>query len=74
MLVRGFKGGYMYPDKAGEVEPMKLRPIKNEFSHPHDALQYVAGAVKKKLNRPHTINIPLPQYSFQHQEPEELNG
>ncbi len=40
ILVRGFNGGYRYPEKAKDVEPEKLRPIKDVHSHPHDAFQY----------------------------------
>ena len=63
VLVKGFAGGYMYPEKASDVEPTKLRPIKNEYSHPHDALQYVCGAVKK-MRSSNKLTIPLPQYGF----------
>lgn len=45
VLVRGFNGGYRYPEKALEIEPAKLRPLKDEHSHPHDALQYLAGRI-----------------------------
>lgn len=47
VLFRGFTGGYRYPEKAKDVEPNKLRPIKDEHSHPHDALQYVAACVRR---------------------------
>lgn len=39
MLERGFRGGYQYPEKA-TANQKKNRPLKNEFSHIHDALQY----------------------------------
>lgn len=61
VLVRGFKGGYRYPEKANDVEPNKLRPLKDEHSHPHDALQYVASRVMmmRKGNR---VRIPVLNY------------
>lgn len=40
ILIEGFNGGYQYPEKAFDIEPTLIRPIKNKFSHPHDALQY----------------------------------
>lgn len=45
VLVRGFLGGYRYTEKALDIEPSKLRPLKNEFSHIHDALQMVATRI-----------------------------
>lgn len=62
VLVRGFRGGYRYPEKSFEIEPSKWRPIKDEHSHPHDALQYIAAGVKT-LARTKTLNVPTPTYS-----------
>lgn len=63
ILIEGFNGGYQYPEKALEVEPAKLRPVKNKFSHPHDALQYVcAGSIS--LRKAYRINLPTPSYGF----------
>lgn len=62
MLVKGFEGGYRFSDKNFEIEPNKLRPIKDAYSHPHDALQYLCGGVQG-LKRAMPINIPNPQYS-----------
>lgn len=62
ILVKGFEGGYRWPEKAMDIEPTKLRPLKDGYSHPHDALQYVAGAVKSISNKPSRV-IPLPQYA-----------
>ena len=38
-LVKGFLGGYAYPEGATDRQSRRLDPVKNEFSHPHDALQ-----------------------------------
>lgn len=46
VVVRGFKGGYRYPEKVIDREPNKLRPLKDEHSHPHDAVQYIGGGIK----------------------------
>lgn len=62
MLVKGFEGGYRFAEKAAEVEPTKLRPIKDAYSHPQDAFQYLAcgirGAVRKVKKA-----IPIPYYA-----------
>jgi hypothetical protein len=54
-LRRGFQGRYQYRRLkiAGAEERYQDSPDKNEFSHPHDALQYVAvkvfgGAVRAR--------------------------
>lgn len=40
-LITGFEGGYAYPE-IGTTGMYKDEPIKNEYSHIHDALQYAA--------------------------------
>lgn len=63
-LSKGFRGGYQYPESAGEIEPQNLRPLKNEFSHIHDALQYLAGGVRQILRSGKSTSIPTPEYTF----------
>lgn len=43
ILRRGFNGGYKFDrvQIAGSVSRFKDKPSKNQFSHPHDALQYL---------------------------------
>jgi hypothetical protein len=41
VLVEGFEGGYAFPE-IGSSGEFKTEPIKNEYSHVHDALQYAA--------------------------------
>lgn len=67
ILLEGFNGGYQYPEKTKEVEPTKIMPIKNKFSHPHDALQYVChGAKQLKINYGNDdFEDKPPGYSFQ---------
>ncbi len=61
---RGFEGGYQYAEGEDKLEKSeKVRPLKNEFSHPHDALQMIAGQIIKIQNRI-TKEIPIPGYSF----------
>lgn len=47
MLRKGFRGRYQYRrvKVAGAAERYRDEPEKNEYSHPHDALQYVATRV-----------------------------
>lgn len=65
VTIEGFGGGYRYPENAMEIEPTKIRPLKNKYSHPHDALQYLAaGAVT--LRKQYGIEAPAaPHYGFQ---------
>lgn len=64
LIVEGFRGAYRYADSQSEVESQKPRPIKNAWSHPHDALQYLAYG-SQQLNTQITTNIPIPTYGFQ---------
>jgi hypothetical protein len=64
ITARGFKGGYRYQDKMAEVESLNPRPIKDEHSHPHDALQYIAAGVKGMLKKHSYVRVPTPYYSF----------
>lgn len=55
MLRRGFGGRYRYRRMQTSQERYSDVPEKNDYSHPHDALQYVAtrlfGAKLKGINR-----------------------
>jgi len=42
LLREGFQGGYRYTTVGGTADKFKLEPEKDEFSHPHDGLQYAA--------------------------------
>jgi hypothetical protein len=44
MLIDGFGGGYHYKEVSSRSSETlhSERPVKNEYSHPHDALQYAA--------------------------------
>lgn len=41
MLRRGFQYGYVYKEVKGQDGVLKAVPLKNEFSHVHDACQYL---------------------------------
>ena len=40
-LINGFQGAYVFPEKMGQEGEFLQNPIKNRWSHVHDALQYV---------------------------------
>ena len=61
----GFNGGYQYPEKVREIEPNKIMPLKNKFSHPHDAIQYVCAGAKELGRQYADFDDKLPGYSFQ---------
>ena len=51
MLRRGFNGGYhLRRLQVGGAAKFSEKADKNEFSHPHDALQYLCLAVRGELN------------------------
>jgi len=62
ILVKGFAGGYRYTEKAFEIEPNKARPIKDEYSDVHDALQYAMSGFFKTKNR--TGKAPIPDLRY----------
>lgn len=76
MLRKGFRGRYQYRriKVAGAAERYHDEPDKNEYSHPHDALQYVAtrvfgDAIRAREESMRDFNTPLdklfPEY-FEH--------
>lgn len=65
ILIEGFNGGFRYPEKATEIEPTMIRPLKNKYSHPHDALQYLAHGATALLRSYGVKEIPVPTYGFQ---------
>jgi hypothetical protein len=74
LLLRGFMGGYRYTDKAFEVEPLKARPIKDDHSDVHDALQYAMSGFFKSKNRSGKAAIPDLRYtSYEKEKPEWLH-
>lgn len=65
-LINGFMGGYHYPkvQSGGNEEIYSEEPLKNKYSHPHDALQYVC--VKLFNNK---VERPKPKASDAHRPP-----
>nr|WP_321482709.1 hypothetical protein [uncultured Cohaesibacter sp.] len=41
LLNRGFMSGYRFKKLSGGSEQFSLQPEKNDYSHPHDGLQYL---------------------------------
>lgn len=46
IIIKGFNGGYRYSKITGSNSRFGDKPEKNDYSHPHDALQYVVMSVK----------------------------
>lgn len=65
ILTRGFNGGYRYPDAKdlSSVETDRIKPLKDEHSHVHDALQYIATGLQRVHSR-RVKNIPTPYFSW----------
>lgn len=61
ILVEGFDGGYRYPDHSAIVEPTKVKPIKDKYSQPHDALQYILTLLTASSNI-RRRKVPSPEY------------
>jgi len=55
ILVEGFEGGYRYPDGAMDIEPKKARPVKDSYSQPHDALQYILSFMQSRSTLKKTV-------------------
>lgn len=72
-IIDGFTGGYQYSEHAADIEPSKLRPLKNRYSHPHDGLQYVCFGAIGKLKSYNIISQP-PEYGFLKRAQGESNG
>lgn len=47
-LRKGFIGGYRYERLRVSGERYKDRPVKDRFSHPHDALQYLCLKIRSR--------------------------
>lgn len=62
MLTKGFRGGYRYPETFAEKEPTKIRPVKDMYSHCHDALQYAAAVARGFTRSSLNEAPPAPSY------------
>jgi len=72
-LLKGFNGGYRYRRVRGADERFSDAPEKNEFSHIHDAFQYLCwGAFKSGID----YSVPSDSYGQGAGKvtPEELSG
>lgn len=67
MFAKGFDGGYRYSDTAAEFEKNTLVPLKNIYSHIHDAGQYLCSGILEASAsyRRGMIRVPNPSYGFQ---------
>jgi hypothetical protein len=58
MLIKGFRGGYRYERvKASGSARYKDKPVKDKFSHPHDAMQYLALHVRGDMQTVHAAPV-----------------
>jgi hypothetical protein len=63
MIIQGFEGGYHY--EYNNSDQLREKPEKNEYSHPHDALQYVCTRVLElNLTDKPPPKIAQPSYGF----------
>jgi len=62
-LIEGFAGGYQYNESTQEIQPDRARPLKNRYSHPHDALQYLCDGAAGKM-RHYNFHDEDPSYGF----------
>lgn len=71
MLIEGFDGGYHF---AYDIKArLKDDPDKNEYSHPHDALQYLCSRVQRlDMSSQKDWTITTPRYNFQ--QPQEVRN
>lgn len=60
-LIAGFEGGYRFSRLGTSGEHYDIKPEKNRFSHPHDALQYMVlggGEGRRVLSGKATVGKP----------------
>jgi len=79
ILVRGFNGGYRYAERREGIESNRERPLKDEHSHPHDALQYMASCISPQKRGMLGRYVPTPKYSWSEKRhgliiPKHLDG
>jgi hypothetical protein len=69
MLIKGFEGGYHLPERPSQSKKSD-KPVKNLYSHIHDALQYVALRMQVHAKRvrsedeDYERSLVLPRYKF----------
>jgi len=74
-LINGFIGGYCYPE-VGTSGIYGAKPIKNKYSHVHDALQYMVVKLLKNTKsykqevRPQTVGFT----NFAHRSKPKVDG
>lgn len=61
MSIKGFEGGYKYSENIIEKEVAKLRPLKDAYSHPHDAIQYLCSGIKSRVE---SVKRQIPRAAY----------
>ena len=79
MLRKGFRGRYQFRriKITGTAERYHDVPDKNEYSHPHDALQYVAtqvfgGVVRGREEGQQGLKLPPIKYPWEFKQPSRV--
>lgn len=67
VLVTAFKGGFRYPKSIKDAEPEKLKPLRDEYCNPSEALQMLCSGLSTGTSDLASISIPTPSYGFQKQ-------
>lgn len=62
-LRKGFQGGYQYRRLQTSGDRFTEKPDKNQYSHPHDALQYIATRLFSQALRTPKTNDSHDRYS-----------
>jgi hypothetical protein len=57
-----------YPEGAIELEPGKIRPMKDVHSHIHDALQMITSRIFEIASRRIGGRVPNQSYSWQNKK------
>ena len=63
-ITEGFSGGYRYADATTDIESDSPKPLKDRFSHPHDAFQYLCHGARQKKSSHSNITVAKPYYGF----------
>ena len=66
LIRKGFNGGYRYDrlQVSGSAARYKDRPVKDKFSHPQDALQYLCMYLREEINPVRAVPVKRSGYAW----------
>jgi hypothetical protein len=67
-LINGFLGGYCFPENKSIQGEYLPNVLKNRYSHPHDALQYVFVKLFKPVEKRPDARSRLPDWVYEEEE------